>query len=162
MSKSMTYGAVALAGLVVGVALAGFAGVSLMPSMMLQVHESALDFDGTVAKLQENMKAEGWSSPGLIDINKSMSKHGVEFAPRVKVVQLCKAEYAREVLTTNREVSAMMPCAISVYEDDLGKVWIAKINTGLMGKMFGGVIAEVMGGKVAAEEGAILEGVVKH
>jgi hypothetical protein len=35
------------------------------------------------------------------------------------------------------------------------------MNTGLMGKMFGGTIARVMGGKVSADEKAILGQVVR-
>ena len=38
-----------------------------------------------------------------------------------------------------------MPLGIGVYEDKQGHVFIASLNVTLMGKMFGGTIAEVMG-----------------
>jgi len=38
-----------------------------------------------------------------------------------------------------------MPCTLAVYEADDGKVYISKMNTGLMGKLFGGTVAEVVG-----------------
>ena len=38
-----------------------------------------------------------------------------------------------------------MPLGIGVYEDKEGRVFIANLNVTLLGKMFGGAIAEVMG-----------------
>ena len=55
-----------------------------------------------------------------------------------------------------------MPCAISVWEGANGEVHVSKMNTGLMGKLFGGNIARIMGGRVAKDEKAILAPVVNH
>jgi uncharacterized membrane protein YuzA (DUF378 family) len=38
-----------------------------------------------------------------------------------------------------------MPLAIGVYEDKQGQVYISRLNVGLLGLMFGGTIAKVMG-----------------
>jgi len=65
------------------------------------------------------------------------------------IVELCKAEYAKDVLSTNPEVSTLIPCAWGVYEGDDGNSYITGMNMGLMGKMFGGNIARVMGASVA-------------
>jgi len=46
-----------------------------------------------------------------------------------------------------RLVSAMMPCTISVYEKDDGNIYVAHMNAGLMGKVFGGVIAVPLAGQ---------------
>ena len=46
----------------------------------------------------------------------------------------------------------MMPCTISVYQKSDGKTYIGTMNAGLLGKMFGGMIAEVMAGPVAADQ----------
>jgi uncharacterized protein (DUF302 family) len=149
-----------IGGFVLGVVAMGLAVWFLMPGMMIVTHESALGFDETVAGLQAALEDEGWSSPGMINMNKSLAKHGQDLEPRVEVVQLCQPEYARTILTQERHVSCLMPCTISVWEGDDGQVYVSKMNTGLMGKMFGGVIAEIMGGKVSADEQAILSRVV--
>jgi hypothetical protein len=39
-----------------------------------------------------------------MEMNKSMAKYGVTFKPRVKLIKLCKAEYAKSVLTTDRYI----------------------------------------------------------
>jgi dienelactone hydrolase len=38
-----------------------------------------------------------------------------------------------------------MPLAIGVYEDAQGHVHVSRLNVGLVGMMFGGTIADVMG-----------------
>jgi uncharacterized protein (DUF302 family) len=124
--------------------------LSVVPSRFGTVAE-------TVAALEAGIAAApGWSSPGTRDMNGMMAKHGVAFAPQVRLVETCKAPYAAEVLRDARAVATLMPCAIAVYEDDDGKVWLSKMNTGLMAKVLGGTVARVMGGKVAVEEEQVL------
>jgi hypothetical protein len=38
----------------------------------------------------------------------------------------------------------MMPCRVSVYPTTDGQVIISRVNTGLVSKLFGGPVAEVM------------------
>jgi uncharacterized protein (DUF302 family) len=151
-----------LIGLVAGASLTGAALVTAMPKMMIVTQESQLGFDETVAALEKAIPAEGWVVSTVTDMNKSMAKHGVEFGPRVKLVKLCKPEYAQSVLRTDRHVSTLMPCTIAVWEGDDGKVYLSKMNMGLMAKMFGGNIAHVMGGRVVQDEHAILAGIVQN
>jgi uncharacterized protein (DUF302 family) len=150
-----------LIGLVTGVILTGAAIVTAMPKMMIVTQESRLGFDETVAALEQAIPQQGWVVSTVSDMNKSMAKHGVEFGPRVKLVKLCKPEYALSVLTTDRHVSTLMPCTLAVWEGDDGKVYLSKMNMSLMAKMFGGNIAKVMGGSVARDEYAILSGIVQ-
>jgi hypothetical protein len=51
----------------------------------------------------------------------------------------------------------MMPCAWGVYRGDDGRVYVSGMNMGLMGQLFGGTIADVMGDTVAKQEEAMLE-----
>ena len=149
---------------VVLAALGGFAAalvlmVVLMPKMMIVTEPSRFDFDQTVAAVEKAIAENGWVSSGTMNMNQAMAKHGVEFSPQVRLIKLCKAEYAKRVLTTDRYISCMMPCTISIWEDDDGKVFISKINMGLMANIFGGNIKEVMGKDVARDEKEILKGI---
>jgi uncharacterized protein (DUF302 family) len=150
-----------LGGLALGVLLTGAGGIAAMRSLMIVEYESPLSFDATVSAMEQAVIKNGWSSPGTMNLNKSLAKHGVRFGPRVRLVQLCKAPYAAKVLEDAREMATMMPCRFAVYEGPGGKVRIAKLNTGLMGKLFGGTVAEVMGGKVAADEQKMLDAVLE-
>ena len=153
-----------IAGLVVGFVLCGAVVFAAMPSLMIVTTESKLGFDQTVAALEKRIPEHGWVMSGgqPIDMNKSMAKHGVNFEPRVKLMKLCKAEYAKSVLTTDRHVSTMMPCTFSVWEGDNGKVCLSRMNMALMARMFGGNIARIMGGKVVHDEEKMLEGLLKE
>ncbi len=146
---------------ILGVALAAAGVWVLMPGMMLNVHPSRLGFDETVEAIEAGIDQQGWVLAGKRDMQKSLSKHGRDFPRRVAIVELCHPEYADRVLTDNRELAAMMPCSIAVYEGDDGAVYVSRMNTGLMGRMFGGTVAEVMGGPVARDEKAILSRVLK-
>jgi len=133
-----------------------------MPGMMLTVHESKYsDVDRTCEEIKKSIEANGWVCPAIRDMNKSMAKHGVRFDSPIRIVELCKAEYARRVLADSPEVSTLMPCARGVYKGPDGKVYISGMNTRLMGKMFGGTIAEVMGKDVAEDEERILKPIIK-
>jgi len=108
---------------------------AFMPSLMISVHESRyVTVDETCEQLQKSVELNGWVSPGIRDMNASIAKSGVEMSRKVRLVELCKGTYARDVLTTNPEVSTLMPCAWGVYEGDNGKVYISGMNMGLMGK----------------------------
>lgn len=148
-------------GVVIGVVLTAMAVWLFMPGMMIAVEKSNLPFDETVQTLQAAIKTQGWQSPATLDMNKSLAKHGQSLERRVKVIQMCHPEYAKSVLETDRHVAALMPCAVAVWENDAGEVMVSKMNTGLMGKMFGGNIAKVMGGYVAEDEAAILSSVTR-
>jgi uncharacterized protein (DUF302 family) len=149
-----------LVGLVAGVLLTGAAVVTAMPNMMIVTHESRLGFDETISALEKGIPEHGWVVSTVMDMNKSMARHGVDFAPRVKLVKLCNPEHAKSVLTTDRHVSTLMPCTFAVWEGDDGKVYLSKMNMGLMARMFGGNIAKVMGGDVARDERTILSGII--
>lgn len=150
-------------GVVIGFILCGIIVFTAMPSMMIVTRECKLGFDETVAALEKRIPEHGWVISGgePIDMNKSMAKHGVIFKPRVKLVKLCKAEYAKSVLTSDRHISCMMPCTMAVWEGDDGKVYLSEMNMSLMAKMFGGNVAKVMGGNVVKEEEKMLEGLLE-
>lgn len=152
----------AVLGFVAGLIVAAVAVYVMMPRMMIVTAKSRYGLDETVSRLQESIERNGWVVSGVSDMNASLAKHGHTFEPGVKVVRLCKAEYAVRVLQGDRHLSSIMPCAISVWEGDDGQVYLSKMNTGLMGRMFGGTVAEVMGSHVGPEEARILSEIVQR
>jgi len=150
-------------GATIGFVLSGIVVFTAMPSLMIVTRESKLGFDETIAALQKRIPEHGWVISGdqPIDMNKSMTKHGVTFKPHVKLVKLCNAEYAKSVLTSDRYISCMMPCSMAVWEADDGKVYLSEMNMALMAKMFGGNIAKVMGKKVVYDEEEMLQGLLE-
>jgi uncharacterized protein (DUF302 family) len=65
---------------------------------------------------------------------------------RIGSIALCNPRFSSRILADdgNKKVTAFMPIEIGIYEDKSRQVYISELNVGLLGKMFGGTIAEVM------------------
>ncbi len=62
----------------------------------------------------------------------------------IMVYFVCNARLANKVINADSTMVGIMPCSWAVYEKDNGDVYIAKINIGLMSKIFKGDIKEMM------------------
>ncbi len=151
-----------IAGLVCGLALTAGWIIALMRARMIEVHKSKYGFDETVARLEQAVRDAGWLLSDSKRMNESFEKKDVFFKPRVHLIKLCEPRHATDVLKDNRRVACLMPCTFAVYEDDAGAVQISKSNTRLMGRVFGGSIARVMGGEVAKAEHEMLKTVLER
>jgi uncharacterized protein (DUF302 family) len=150
-----------LGGVLVGAAALMMLMYFAAPGMMLSERQSPLSLDKTVAALEAAAKQEGWVVSSIAKLDQSVKKHGGPDMRPVRLVNLCQAQHAGKILTDDdaRFVSVMMPCTISVYEKSDGSVWMASMNPGLMGRIFGGVISEVMAGPVAEAQAKFLDSV---
>jgi uncharacterized protein (DUF302 family) len=146
-------------GIVVGAVALGAAFYFLAPGLMLTEQKSTYSLDETVKKLEEAAKASGWVVSSVQKLDQSVKKHGGPNVAPVRLVNLCEPQHAGKILGNDdaRVVSVMMPCTIAVYEKSDGSVWVGSMNPGLMGKLFGGVISEVMAGPVAEAQDRFLD-----
>jgi len=132
--------------LVVGMLLMGVIVWITMPSLMLVRHKSSHGYDETVAILSETLKQkQNWKVLKVNDYQEATK----DFGPieRIGSINICNPGYASKILAaeSDRGVTAFMPLSIGIYEDKSGQVYVSQLNVGLMGMMFGGTIAEVMG-----------------
>jgi uncharacterized protein (DUF302 family) len=136
----------AVGGVLVGMALMGIMVWFTMPSLMLIKHRSNRSYDDTVAILSEGFKKkQDWRILKVTDYQESTAAFGA--IERVCSMNVCNPRSASKILAddANRGVTAIMPLAIGVYEDKKGQVFVSLLNVRLLGKMFGGTIADVMG-----------------
>ena len=148
-------------GLIVGIALTVIFAVLVLPKQMFLVDESKYSFDETVEQIEKSVSENKWSMPNQYDLQATMKKHGFDVHP-VKVFSICKPSIANEILGGNDEryVSALMPCRIAVYEKKDGKVYISRMNAGLIAKVLGKKINTVMA-EASTENELILASVIK-
>ncbi len=141
-------------GFIIGVLTAAVLGWFSMPSMMLKEYQSPYDINKTVQTISKNAKDNHWVVAGIGKLHKSIKKHGGFDLTPVYLVNLCNASHAFNILKKdeNKVISTMMPCTISVYEKADGKTYIGTMNAELLGKMFGGDIAQVFGVEVAQDQ----------
>jgi uncharacterized protein (DUF302 family) len=141
-------------GLLAGFILAILAGASLMPKLMLREQISSYGLQETVQRITNNAVAAGWVVSSVSALDESVKKHGGGEVRPVRLVNLCQAHHAARILDNDRAriVSVMMPCTIAVYAKADGRVAVGTMNAGLLGRLFGGVVAEVMAGPVARDQ----------
>lgn len=146
------------AGLIAGAGIVMFLSFSMSSDSMIHVQQSKFDtVDETVEALKVSIAANGWNNPGVRNLNKSAEKGGQVLERATRIVEMCNAEVMVGVISTNPELSNMMPCALGVYEGDDGKIYISSMNVKMMANMFGGNVAAVMGETVASAQKKILD-----
>jgi uncharacterized protein (DUF302 family) len=146
-----------LIGLIAGTGITALLVVRLMLRMMLHVHPGPSDFETTVSNVETAITRAGWGHQRTMALHEKLADKGQPVAFRVALIDLCKPEYAARLLTTDRHVACLMPCTFGVDEADDGRVYITRMNAGLIGRLFGGNIARVMGRDVERDEKAMLE-----
>lgn len=141
----MIYFLLAFTGIIAGAGLIILVLWKKLPKMMIREAESRYTMEETMAKLLELTSEKGWKVPATHDLQATMEKNSYRVLP-VMVYELCKPSHAYEILSRDNEkvVSSLMPCRISVYQKSNGKVYISRLNSGLMAKSMKGVVPRVM------------------
>ncbi len=146
-------------GFVAGMAFVGILAWNLMGGLMFNEIQSPFGVEETVARIQQNIQntGNGWSLSGLRNPGKAVENDGGSVLP-VMMVEACSTKYSGPILKDDniRFLSILMPCKVSVYKKNDGKTYIGMMNAGLMGKMFGPMVGEIMG-KVAADQAKFVE-----
>ena len=112
---------------------------------IIKEKRSMFSFEQTVEILKSAAEKNGWNVPAIHDLQQSLAKSGKHVKP-VKVLEICKPKYSGQMLELNDEriMSVMMPCRISVYEKNDGKVHIALLNVESMTGGLPSYIARIM------------------
>jgi uncharacterized protein (DUF302 family) len=141
-----------LLGILLTLGVAGAAVFLVLPRLMLHERPSPFGLDATVERITQAAQAAGWVVQGVVALDQSIQKNGGGRVLPVRLVNLCEARHAAEILRDDcaRRVAVLMPCTIAVYERADGRAHVATLDAGLLARLFGGVVARVLGGPVAA------------
>ena len=109
--------------------------------MLVEV-SSPLGFEETLERLEQNAKALGWKVPGKwkVDFQRNLEKvTGTDIGPN-RVLKMCEPNAAAKLLLKDeyKQLAAMMPCTIAVYQKSDGRTYISMMNLKAMGEMYGG------------------------
>lgn len=161
----MTIGVIVfVVGLIVGLAVAADVGVAMMRRKMVVSERSAHSFEETCARVEAVIGGtEGWGLPRpSFDMSDKLAEKGAlpENVRRIRQFSVCSPPIAKRVLGRNPKLSAIMPCAWSVYELADGSVWLSRMNVGLLSRVMGGEVGAAMQG-VALAEGTFLAKVLR-
>jgi uncharacterized protein (DUF302 family) len=128
-----------------------------MGELMVDEVMSPFGFEETVSLITEQARHQGWVVPKVHDFQHSLLKFNQENPGRIKVVKVCKPEYASRLLSQDESkyVSVLMPCSVSVYEKTDGRTYVASMNMALMSRLFPGEIGDTLSA-VAKEDRIML------
>jgi uncharacterized protein (DUF302 family) len=74
--------------------------------------------NGVAAALQAAVQKHRFGVLHIHNLKETMAKKGVEFARECLIYEVCQPQQARKVLDHNMAVSTMLPCRISVFEEN--------------------------------------------
>lgn len=148
-----------LGGFVLGVVATVLVMAAVAGGLMFQERESPYGLEETVARIQHNIQGagNGWSLIGLRNAARPIEAEGGNVLP-VMMIEACSTRYSKPILKDDdlRFLSILMPCKISVYKKNDGKIYIGTMNAGLLGRLFGPMVGSIMS-EVAADQQRFLE-----
>lgn len=135
-------------GFIAGIALFVVLALVYAPQLMLTEHPSPFGVEETAARIQANIQmlaSRGWKLSALRNPAKAVAAGGTNVPPTL-IVEACSTTYSAPLLKDDetRILSILMPCSITVYKKDDGKTYIGTMNSGLVGRMFGTKVGNIM------------------
>jgi uncharacterized protein (DUF302 family) len=122
-------------GLAAGVLITNAAVALTVRRSVVQEYLSPDDLTTTVQKIVVSAVDRGWSVSGLQPLSEDAAQPGGPH-PWVHILEITNPGYARDLVAFSRNRTvAMAPTTLVVYEE-AGQVYVARINTGLIGRFF--------------------------
>jgi uncharacterized protein (DUF302 family) len=88
--------------------------------------ETNKTFDDAVATIEAKSKEKGFGVLHIHDVKATLASKGFDREP-LKIIEVCNAKYASQVLAKDIKISLMLPCPISVYVEG-GKTFISTLR----------------------------------
>jgi uncharacterized protein (DUF302 family) len=114
--------------------------------------ETGKPFDEAVKAVEAKTAAKGFSVLHTHDVAATLAAKGFRREP-LKIIEICNARYANEVLEKDVNLALMLPCPISVYRDG-GQTFISTFRPSAIARFFPEAGVERVAGEV---EKTILE-----
>ena len=88
--------------------------------------ETKKSFDDAVAAVEAKSKEKGFGVLHVHDVKATLAGKGFD-RDSLKIIEICNAKYASQVLAKDIKISLMLPCPVSVYVEG-GKTFISTMR----------------------------------
>jgi len=92
--------------------------------------ETKKSFDEAVAAIESKTQEKGFRVLHTHDVQATLAEKGFQ-REALKIVEICNAKYASQVLEKDIKISLMLPCPISVYTEK-GQTFISALRPKVM------------------------------
>lgn len=94
-------------------------------------------FDEAVVSVLKNVESKGWSVFQVYDLKERLAAKGFNQQP-LKILEICKGNYADALINFNIKTSLCTPCRINIVEKN-GKVSIMTMLPKVTSLLFDGI-----------------------
>lgn len=88
--------------------------------------ETTRNVDEAVEAIEAKAQEKGFRVLHVHDVQATLAAKGFDIEP-MRIVEVCNARYASQVLAKDKKISLMLPCPISVFVEQ-GKTYISALK----------------------------------
>ncbi len=85
---------------------------------MVYIEKSEKSVQEVVDKIQEIISTYKFGVQHIHNIKQTLNSKGIDFKNECQVLDICNPKVAENFLSNDMSLSSIMPCKISVYEED--------------------------------------------
>lgn len=119
------------------------------------VVKTAKNFDEAVREVEAAAAARGFRVLHIHDVAATLAAKGFQREP-LKIVEICNARFAHEVLEKDVLTALMLPCPIAVFEQE-GATQIATMRPAVMKQFYPGMGIDAVADQVDQAALAIVD-----
>lgn len=150
-------------GLAAGTPLALAEPDSSNPHAIVVENLSRASFADTVAALKSQLASDGWNLVAEIDLGARLAKKNVNLPGGLTILEFTSGGSTISLLKNEatRYVAGLMPCSVSVYGMDDGRIVVSRMNTTAMAGMMEPRVSEVLTQSAARLDASIAAALAK-
>lgn len=150
-------------GLSVGTLPAHAEDIAASPRMIVTENVSPAGFAATLAALKTQLGADGWTLLAEIDLGARIAKKGTQLPGGLVILELASGGNTIPLLKNEatRYVAGLMPCSVSIYGLDDGRVVVSRMNTAAMAGMMEPAVAEALKQSAARLDASVAAALAK-
>ena len=124
---------------------------------------SPANFASTLTALKTQFGADGWTLLAEIDLGARIAKKGTQLPGGLVILELASGGKTIPLLKneSTRYIAGLMPCSVSIYGLDDGRVVVSRMNTAVMAGMMEPAVAEVLKQSAARLDASIAAALTK-
>lgn len=108
--------------------------------------ETAKTVDEAVAAIEAKTQEKGFRVLHIHDVEATLTAKGFTIEP-MKIIEICNAKFASQVLAKDKKISLMLPCPISVFVEG-GKTYISALKPRVLADYYPDASIEEIAGEV--------------